>query len=395
MKKSFVAAKLNLTVSNKVNERLAKAESKLLDAVVSNYKVKEKAGVINKILKENNIVVNAKELKACLDEFKTNAKEFATEYSISKKEHIQINLSPDELLQNGFSLDLTDALEFVPEGDVEDIKENPYVEIVEESTVDEEDENEEKIEVTSNTVINTFTDKYLKTFSDELLDNFEIPEGWGEIIYNILQGNIVLSKVSGAAIDMFKDEVGIFTYKLLEPFICQIIETLDSAVYDLNILSSSSDMEFIQSAFDRYYDYLVDKFMTLASFFGNKDNEEIKELTILLLLGMLNENLCRNICFGDKPVVILSTEEVYNAISSIIKSQTMKSNETHEVVTIPVPTTRKVEVKKETPVVKPSVEAVKVKPTTSKVESKEYEVPTIAKMMGFENMFKACNNLCK
>ncbi len=55
MKKSFVAAKLNLTVSNKVNERLVKAESKLLDAVVSNHKVKEKAGVINKILKENNI----------------------------------------------------------------------------------------------------------------------------------------------------------------------------------------------------------------------------------------------------------------------------------------------------------------------------------------------------
>lgn len=313
MKKSFVASKLNLNVTEKINNKLVKSEEKLADAVVSNHKVKEKRGNITKILKQNSIKIDTKELRGCLEEFEASVKLLGVEFSITRNENLTIKPSPDFMFEETYNIDLSDIDEIYPEGDIID---SDYVEIVDESSPEEDDVNNKESKVVYSFVSENIISVYGSSQTMEYIWRmFRSDKETSNVIYNILRGDVPVIPIAGRFIDIFKSSIGVMEYRLIEPFLNAIIETLSNAVYDLNILTSSDDLDLVSAAYNRYESFLTESFETLLYTMNETKHINAKELVNILLAAIISPSNCKSILsLTDEDIHTVTVEETVNIL---------------------------------------------------------------------------------
>ena len=328
MKKSFIVANLNLEVSEKLNNKLVKAEAKLADAVVSNHKVKEKRGTIVKILKENNVKVDTKELKGCLTEFETSVKLLGVEFSITRNENLTINPTPDLMFEERYNIDLSDIDEVCPAGEIIDAD---YVEIVDETSPEDDNESaEESISVYEFVYQTMGKDSNVSEMMNSIRSMFQNNKEISNVVYNIIRGDVPFAPIAGRYMDLAKENMGEMTYRLISPFLNAIIETIVSAIYDLNILSSADDKELITSSYDRYEKFLSENIDVLLYAMDDMNKINSKEFVSTILGSMLSPSYCKEFLgLEDKDIYKLTVEDAINILFGFMnKDNDSASNET-------------------------------------------------------------------
>lgn len=295
-KQSYVVETLNLEVTESVNNKLVKAEAKLAELVLSNGKVK--TGVISKILKDNKVEFDANELTVCINEYKKLVKETGGEFVTSKKKVVPLSIDTDAFKECGLIVDIDENEEEVVEG-----------EVVTETVV----EDETSIDV-HEFVLSHIDDEFKSMIKDSIGSlKYENVDEIKNFIYWTLRGRIAICDLTKFVFGML-EELDIPEIKKFKRPIENIVKYIDEALVELSELSTSTNIESVEKA----YNDATDRVMLPLSFVSPFIDFDIEACIKLVLACALDSFICADIC-GIEDVKDITEDDVNNFMLNLQK----------------------------------------------------------------------------
>ena len=232
------------------------------------------------------------------------------------------------MFEERYNIDLSDIDEVCPAGEIIDAD---YVEIVDETSPEDDNESaEESISVYEFVYQTMGKDSNVSEMMNSIRSMFQNNKEISNVVYNIIRGDVPFAPIAGRYMDLAKENMGEMTYRLISPFLNAIIETIVSAIYDLNILSSADDKELITSSYDRYEKFLSENIDVLLYAMDDMNKINSKEFVSTILGSMLSPSYCKEFLgLEDKDIYKLTVEDAINILFGFMnKDNDSASNET-------------------------------------------------------------------